>query len=103
MVLCHKCAHLVKATTLHCPRCGWALPYYRSRRWKPRLERVILFSTGKDCPRCGRRTVRLRSPLWFRPVRAVAMHRASYRECKGCGWQGAAFHDRTDSDPAAAS
>ena len=102
MVLCRSCAHVVHATTLRCPRCGWSFPYYRSRRWKPRLARPLLFIAGKDCPRCGRRTVRQRSPLWFRPVRTVAMHRCSYRRCKACGWEGAAFHERTP-DPARAS
>jgi rRNA maturation protein Nop10 len=101
MVLCRKCANTVRRTTLRCPRCGWALPYYRSRRWKPRIPRAALFAAGKDCPRCGRRTERIHSPLWFRAVRVFAKQRASYRKCKGCRWQGASFHGRDEADPPA--
>lgn len=100
MVLCRQCANVVGATTLRCSRCGLSLPYYRSRRWRPRLERPVLYAAGRECPRCGRATVRQRSPLWLRPVRAATPNRSSYRECKVCGWKGAAFHDAGDPDRA---
>ena len=96
MVLCRKCAHMVRVTTLRCPRCGWAFPYFRSRRWKPRLPNPLrAFAFGKHCPRCGRRSSRRTSPSWFRPLRVLTLHRCSYRSCDACGWQGGAFHGRT--------
>jgi hypothetical protein len=93
MILCRKCAHTVRFTTLRCPRCGWLLPYWRSRRWKPELD-LSGPAWGKHCPRCRRRTVRQRPPLWFRPLRLLTLGRSSYRTCTACGWRGPAFHRR---------
>ena len=75
---------------LRCPRCGYALPYWRSRRWRLRLGPPGV-AFGRRCPRCGRETARNRSPLWLKPLRLLLGQRCSYREC-GCGWRGAAFH-----------
>ncbi|HYJ79065.1 MAG TPA: hypothetical protein VEW03_05675 [Longimicrobiaceae bacterium] len=94
MVLCRKCAHKVGLRTLACPRCGWRLPYYRSRHWKPRMA-LNRPAMGKSCPRCGERTSRQHTPLWLRPVRLLTLHRCSYRGCPACGWRGAAFHARS--------
>lgn len=104
MVLCRKCAHTVRITTGRCPRCGWALPYFRSRRWKPRLsETLSSFTVGKDCPRCGRRTKRQATPPGVRPLRLLSLRRCSYRSCAACGWRGTAFHGRTERRSSAPS
>jgi len=90
MVLCRKCAHTTRLTMLSCPRCGFALPYWRSRKW--RMEyRGGGVAVGKHCPRCGRETSRKRSPLLLKPLRAALGERCSYRHCT-CGWSGLAFH-----------
>jgi hypothetical protein len=94
MVLCRSCAHKVGLRTLACPRCGWLLPYYRSRHWKPRMP-LARPAVGKSCPRCRERTTRQHTPLWLLPVRLLTLHRCSYRSCTVCGWRGAAFHGRS--------
>jgi hypothetical protein len=94
MVLCRKCAHTTRLAMLTCPRCGFALPYWRSRHWRIDFDPAGA-TAGKDCPRCGQLTTRRRSPLWVRPIRFVSRHRCSYRTCDGCGWHGIAFHRRS--------
>lgn len=75
---------------LNCPRCGFSFPYWRSRRWVPRLDPPGM-AVGRRCPRCDRETVRHHAPLWLRPLRLLLSGRCSYRTC-ACGWHGAAFH-----------
>jgi hypothetical protein len=94
VVLCRKCAHTVSPAMARCPRCGFAAPYWRSRRWRIRLN-LAGAARGKECPRCGRPTTRRPSPAWVKPIRLATMHRCSYRTCEGCGWHGVAFHART--------
>ncbi|HEX8906974.1 MAG TPA: hypothetical protein VF771_19135 [Longimicrobiaceae bacterium] len=96
MILCRKCAHTAVPSMLRCPRCGFALPYWRPRRRKARTSSVGTVA-GKDCPRCGVYTTRQRSPGWLRPLRVLTFHRCSYRTCQACGWHGVAFHARTPS------
>jgi hypothetical protein len=93
VVLCRKCAFPTRPTMASCPRCGWALPYWRSRRWRVHLN-VGGAALGKHCPRCGFQTTRRPSPWGVRIVRFLTRHRCSYRTC-GCGWHGVAFHART--------
>ena len=94
MVLCRKCAHTTRLAMLACPRCGFALPYWRSRHWRPHFAPGGA-TLGKDCPRCGSRTARQPSPLWARPIRLLTLHRCSYRACSRCTWHGVAFHARS--------
>ena len=95
MVLCRNCAHQAFLTTIRCPRCGWGFPYYRSRRWKPRISTSFPpVTVGKECPHCGRRTHRDPTPFWLRLLRPLALHRCSYRSCQACGWRGTALHGR---------
>ena len=94
MVLCRKCAHTTRLGMLSCPRCGYALPYWRSKRWRMHVDPAGVTS-GKDCPRCGAPTKRRPSPAWVKPIRALSMHHCSYRTCDGCGWHGVSFHARS--------
>lgn len=94
MVLCRKCAYPATPVMTSCARCGWALPYWRSRRWRVRLD-VGGAALGKHCPRCARQTTRRASPWGVRMVRFLTLRRCSYRTCDACGWHGVAFHART--------
>ena len=104
MVLCKKCAHTVRISTLRCPRCNWSFPYFRSKRsrrgrsWSG-LAAPMAF--GKACPRCARGTSRRHTPLWLKPLRALlGEDRCSYRRCERCHWSGAALHAPTAPRPA---
>ncbi|HET7232094.1 MAG TPA: hypothetical protein VFJ16_18955 [Longimicrobium sp.] len=100
MVLCRKCAHVTHLTTLNCPRCGFVLPYWRSRRWGTRRRLEPPGATaGKRCPTCAGATTRERSPAWLKPLRFLLGPRCSYRVCHGCSWRGVAFHSATPSRP----
>ncbi|HYH80130.1 MAG TPA: hypothetical protein VEX86_10035 [Longimicrobium sp.] len=91
MVLCRQCSHTTRLTMLNCPRCGYSLPYWRSRRWRVRYEGGGV-TVGKKCPWCGRTTRRQRTPLLLKPMRSLSGQRCSYRTCN-CGWSGIAFHE----------
>lgn len=93
MVLCRKCAHTTRLTMLSCPRCGFTLPYWRSRKWRVQYRGAGI-ALGKACPRCGRGTTRERTPLLLKPLRTLLGARSSYRHCT-CGWSGVAFHAPT--------
>jgi hypothetical protein len=90
-VLCRNCAHTTSLAMVRCPRCGYALPYWRSRRWhlRVRLPRPAL---GRACPVCGEETDRRRSSLAVKALRLVTFDRCSSRTCRACGWKGIAFH-----------
>lgn len=93
MVLCRNCAHTTRLTMVNCPRCGYTLPYWRSRRWGIKLPSLGLV-VGRQCPRCGRESTRQRTPLLLKPLRLLGGDRCSYRKCT-CGWAGLAFHAPT--------
>jgi hypothetical protein len=80
---------------LSCPRCAYAFPYWRSRRWRPRWN-LPAMATGRVCPVCERSTTRRPSPLWARPLRLLLGARCSYRHCTVCGWRGLALHAPRD-------
>ena len=94
MVLCRKCAHTAYPSMLACPRCGFALPYWRSRRWRIRLLSAGA-TTGKRCPSCRAQTTRRPAPLWVKSFQLLTLRRCSYRTCERCGWHGISFHART--------
>jgi hypothetical protein len=94
MVLCRKCAHATHISALSCSRCGYALPYWRSRRWRVEVGLPRL-TVGKRCPLCKTTTHRQRTPLWARPLRTLTLHHCSQRSCPRCGWRGFAFHRRS--------
>jgi hypothetical protein len=103
MVLCKKCAHTVRVSTLRCPRCAWRFPYFRSRRSRRALWTgpASPLSVGKACPRCHVQTSRRHTPAWLKPLRALlGESRCSYRRCNRCHWTGAALHAPSVPRPA---
>ncbi|HEU0052914.1 MAG TPA: hypothetical protein VFQ39_07040 [Longimicrobium sp.] len=95
---------MVRMTTLHCPRCGWRLPYFRSRRSHrhrtPWTGLAAPMSMGKACPRCHAGTSRRHTPAWLKPIRALLGEaRMSYRRCERCHWSGPALHAPTPPAP----
>lgn len=89
---------------LRCPRCAYALPYWLPRQKRLRKRKHTGLAFSKECPTCTTRTVRHRSPVWLRGIRALlGAERMSYRTCVACAWQGPAIHVRTEQlEPAAA-
>lgn len=87
---------------LHCPRCASTLPYWLPRHRRRIKKKHAGVALSKDCPTCGIRTVRHRSPVWMRAIRAVLGDRMSYRACVACAWHGASLHGRPEMEPAPA-
>lgn len=91
MVLCRKCAHTTSPAMFACPRCGFALPYWRSRKWRLRILSAGV-TAGRHCPRCREETTRRPAPLWVKPFQLLTLRHCSYRTCERCSWHGIAFH-----------
>jgi hypothetical protein len=79
---------------LACPRCGFAFPYWRSRKWRMRLLSGGV-TAGRRCPWCHAETTRRPAPFWVKPFQLVTLRHCSYRTCARCSWRGIAFHART--------
>jgi hypothetical protein len=63
-----------------------------------------LFTHGSSCPRCGRRTERVRTRFYLRPVRWL-MPDVRRRSCHNvyCLWRGFSFPEQVDTTDTASA